>query len=74
MSSSSYSMKPRLIAEKSKLEDERRLEEMQRKLEEALAMRQEAEAKQVLAEKALQDYIATGGVQGKVRNVFIYNG
>lgn len=46
---------------------------MQRKLEEALAMRQEAEAKQVLAEKALQDYIATGGVQGKVPNFFICN-
>lgn len=73
MSSLSYLMKPRLIAEKSKLEDERRLEEMQRKLEEALAMRQEAEAKQVLAEKALQDYIATGGVQGKVPNFFICN-
>lgn len=73
MSSLSYLMKPWLIAEKSKLEDERRLEEMQRKLEEALAMRQEAEAKQVLAEKALQDYIATGGVQGKVPNLFICN-
>lgn len=46
---------------------------MQRKLEEALAMRQEAEAKQVLAEKALQDYIATGGVQGKVPTFFICN-
>lgn len=39
---------------------------MERKLEEALLMRQEAEAKQVLAEKALQDYMSGGGDMGKV--------
>ncbi|XP_054279707.1 protein diaphanous isoform X2 [Macrosteles quadrilineatus] len=53
------------LVEKSRGESERRLEEMERKLEEALLMRQEAEAKQVLAEKALQDYMAGGGDMGK---------
>lgn len=52
---------------------ERRLEEMNRKLEEALAMRQEAEAKQVLAEKALQECIANGGSPNKVWTYLLFN-
>lgn len=51
------------LVEKSKVEDERRLEEIMHKLEEALAMRQEAEAKLVLAEKTIAEYQAGGAVK-----------
>ncbi|XP_075219811.1 diaphanous related formin 1 isoform X2 [Lycorma delicatula] len=51
------------LVEKSKVEDEGRLEEALRKLEEALAMRQEAEAKLVQAEKTISELQAGGAVR-----------
>lgn len=49
------------LVEKSKVEEERRLEEALRKLEEALAMRHEAEAKLSQAEKTISELQAGGG-------------
>ncbi|XP_039298109.1 protein diaphanous [Nilaparvata lugens] len=51
------------LVEKSKVEEERRLEEVLQKLEEALAMRQEAEAKLVQAEKTISELQAGGAVK-----------
>lgn len=42
-----------VLTEKSRVEDERKVEELTHKLEEALALRQEAEAKLAHAEKKL---------------------
>lgn len=51
------------LVEKSKVEEERRLEEVLQKLEEALAMRQEAEAKLVQAEKTISELQAGGATK-----------
>lgn len=50
------------LVEKSKVEDERRMEELQMKLEEALALRQETEAKLQQAEKKLSELESRGAV------------
>lgn len=48
------------LVEKSKLEDERRIEELQMKLEEALALRQETEAKLQQSERKLSELQQSG--------------
>lgn len=60
------------LVEKSKVEDERRIEELQMKLEEALALRQETEAKLQQTEKKLSELesrVGTGASPGKLGNV-----
>lgn len=55
--------------EKSKVEDERRIEELQMKLEEALALRQETEAKLQQTEKKLSELesrVGSAASPGKV--------
>ena len=65
------------VSEKSKAEDERKLEELTAKLEEALATRQEAEAKLIHAEKKISELeCRVGGAAppGKVRGLLIGSG
>lgn len=47
------------ISEKSKAEEDRRVEELKDKLEHAVATRQEAEAKLIQAETTIKEFMST---------------
>lgn len=52
-----------LFTEKSKAEEDRRVEELKDKLEHAVATRQEAEAKLIQAESTLKELMSNSSVE-----------
>lgn len=58
------------ILEKSKAEEDRRVEELKDKLEHAVATRQEAEAKLIQAETTIKEFMSNSGI---VNILILYN-
>lgn len=52
-----------MVTEKSKAEEDRRVEELREKLEHAVATRQEAEAKLIQSETTLKELLANSSME-----------
>lgn len=52
-----------MVTEKSKAEEDRRVEELREKLEQAVATRQEAEAKLIQAETTLKELLENSSIE-----------
>jgi hypothetical protein len=61
-----------VLTEKSRVEDERKLDELSQKLEEAIAIRQETEAKLAHAEKKIYELEQLSG-KGKVSRFHLHH-